>query len=76
MPRLRCDYREFISILLTYNFVLSRHDGTSHRQYRAVIKGEVKLVTVACHNEGDDIPVGTLKAMIRQSGLPSKIFRK
>jgi predicted RNA binding protein YcfA (HicA-like mRNA interferase family) len=33
-------------------------------------------VTVAVHDMGNEIKPGTLNAMIRQSGLPKKLFRK
>jgi hypothetical protein len=28
------------------------------------------------HEAGDDVPTGTLQAMIRQSGLPKRLFGK
>ncbi len=34
------------------------------------------MVSVACHRESDDIKPGTLASMIRQSGLPKKLFRR
>ena len=76
MPRLKCTYAEFLEIIEAYGFVLHRHDGGSHRRYRAVIRGAVHLVDMSQHNWNDEIPTGTLQAMIRQSGLPKKIFRK
>jgi predicted RNA binding protein YcfA (HicA-like mRNA interferase family) len=75
MPRLNCTFADFIGILERHGFVLHRHDGGSHRLYRAVIDGTVKIVTVAPHRMNDPIKAGTLSAMIRQSGLPKGIFR-
>lgn len=75
MPRLRCTVREFIEILATYDFVLEAHNGTSHRQYRGVIDGVVRKVTVSGHMS-DDILLPTLESMIRQSGLHKSLFRK
>jgi predicted RNA binding protein YcfA (HicA-like mRNA interferase family) len=49
--------------------------GGSHCIDRAVIAGEVRLITVSAHRPGEDIKPGTLDAMIRQSGLPKKLFR-
>jgi predicted RNA binding protein YcfA (HicA-like mRNA interferase family) len=76
LPRLKCTFREFIAILEQYRFVLHRHDGGSHRQYRGVVEGKVCLVTVAYHNINDEIRPDTLASMIRQSGVPKKMFRK
>lgn len=75
MPRLSCSYGKFIAIIERHGFVLTRHDGTSHRVYRGVIAGEVRIVIVSAHRLSDDAPVGTLRAMIRQSGLDQKLFR-
>ena len=48
----------------------------SHRQYRGVVAGQVRYVTVAYHNAGDEILLDTLSSMIRQSGLSKRLFRK
>jgi hypothetical protein len=40
-----------------------------------LVGGEVRLVVVAPHRMSDDIKSGTLASMIRQSGLPKKLFR-
>ncbi|WP_080582759.1 type II toxin-antitoxin system HicA family toxin [Sinorhizobium fredii] len=76
MPRLKCTGYDVIAILEARGFILHRHDGTSHRRYRGVVDGNVKYVDVAVHNLSDDIPVGTLGSIVRQSGLPKKLFRK
>lgn len=76
MPRLKCTFREFIAIIEAHGFVLHRHEDGSHRQYRGVVGGLVRYVTVAYHNIGDDILPETLSSMIRQSGLSKKLFRK
>ena len=34
------------------------------------------FVDVAPHSLKDDVPIGTLAQMIRQSGLPKKLFHK
>ena len=34
------------------------------------------FVDLAVHNLNDDIPIGTLQSIIRQSGLPKALFRK
>lgn len=75
MPRLRCTFREFIAIIESCHFKIDRQDG-SHRQYIGVVSGQTRLVTVAYHNINDNILPDTLASMIRQSGLPKRIFRK
>ena len=67
-------YRDFVPILERYGFVLVRTKG-SHRQYQAVINGRTMLVTVDCSQLGEDIKTNNLASMIRQSGLPKKLFR-
>ncbi len=71
---LRMTFREFIRILEANGFVLSRQRG-SHRTYRGVVAGRTRVVTVAFHREADDIKKGTLNSMIRQSGLPKRMFK-
>ena len=75
MPRLNCTFAQFIAIIEANGFVLHRHDGGSHRRYRGEIGGQVRLVTVAVHRMSDPIKLGTLEAMIRQSGLVKSLFR-
>jgi predicted RNA binding protein YcfA (HicA-like mRNA interferase family) len=36
----------------------------------------VRFVDVAPHQLGSEIKIGTLQSMIRQSGLPKKLFRR
>lgn len=68
-------FRQFIRILIDHGFELDRQGSTSHRVYKGVVDGKPRLVIVACHREGADIKPGTLGSMIRQSGLPKKLFR-
>jgi predicted RNA binding protein YcfA (HicA-like mRNA interferase family) len=68
-------FREFIRILEAHGFVLDRQRGSSHRVYKGEVAGEIRLVVVAGHREGDDIKPGTLSSMIRQSGLSKTLFR-
>ncbi len=76
MPSLKCTYAEFIEIIKLNGFTLVRHEATSHQRWRGEHSGHVWNVTIAYHFAGDDIPPGTLQAMIRQSGLSKKLFRK
>ena len=75
MPRLKCTVGEFISIIESYKFVKIRHGATDHRRYRGEVGGQVRLVDVSGGNH-DDVDTGTLQSMIRQSGLPKRLFRK
>jgi predicted RNA binding protein YcfA (HicA-like mRNA interferase family) len=56
-------------------FVFHKQGATSHKIYRGVVKGEVRLVTVAAHSISDDVKPGILASIIRQSGLPKSKFR-
>jgi predicted RNA binding protein YcfA (HicA-like mRNA interferase family) len=76
LPRLSCTFKEFLTVILANGFVLHRSGGGSHRRYRGIIDGEVRFVDFAAHNLNDEIKLGTLKSMIRQSGLPEHLFRK
>ncbi|MDE2133492.1 MAG: type II toxin-antitoxin system HicA family toxin [Alphaproteobacteria bacterium] len=73
---MKCTFREFLEILLRSGFVEQRVAKGSHRRFRSVVDGQVRLVTFAPHNINDEIKLGTLKSMIRQSGLPEALFRK
>ena len=75
MPRLRLTFKEFIEIILAHEFILERQKG-SHRHFRKQVDGQVWLVTVAGHSDGDIIKPGTLASMMRQSGLNKSKFKK
>lgn len=68
-------FAAFVTLLEANGFCLHRQGKGSHVIYRGVVDGEVMLVTVAAHRASDAIKPGTLAAMIRQSGLPKKLFR-
>ncbi len=68
-------FRDFLRVIEEHGFVLHRQGSGSHAIYRAVISGEVRLITVAAHRLSDEIKPGTLAAMIRQSGLTKSLFR-
>jgi predicted RNA binding protein YcfA (HicA-like mRNA interferase family) len=67
-------FRDFIRILEVHGFELARQRG-SHRTYKRTVGRQPHVVVVACHRESDEIKPGTLSSMIRQSGLPKKLFR-
>ncbi len=58
-----------IKILLKHGFVLVRSKG-SHSVY----KKDLVTVIVPYHGLNREIPVGTLLAIIKQSGLDKKLF--
>lgn len=77
MPRLNCTFEGFREIIESEGFVLLRHEGGNHRRYRGEVGGQVRFVDIDPHpswraNIGYDL----LCNMIRQSGLPKKLFRK
>ena len=67
-------FNDFIRLLKERGFELDRKSGSS-RIYKGVIGGKVRLVSVHYHRGSDEIRRGTLDSMIRQSGLPKKLFR-
>ncbi|MBK6026048.1 type II toxin-antitoxin system HicA family toxin [Brevundimonas nasdae] len=76
MPRLNCTFAQVLEILLRNGFVLHRQGSGSHQIYRRAAGSKVWLVTVAYHTKSDDVPIGTLKSIIRDSGLSQKLFRR
>lgn len=68
-------FHEIIRILLHNGFVLHRQKG-SHRIYKGVVAGKVRMVVVSAHRESDDVKPGTLASIVRQSALPKELFRK
>lgn len=68
-------FRDSIRLLEANGFMLDRQRG-SHRTYRGEVAGKMRVVIIACHRESDDIKPGTLSSIIRQSGLPKRLFRR
>lgn len=67
MPK-RIPSAEFIAILTAHGFDFVSQRG-SHTKYRDALGR-----TVIIPHPRKDIPVGTLRSMIRQSGLPKELF--
>ena len=67
-------FNDFIRLLERNGFALDRQSGNA-RIYKGTAVGKVRLVSVHFHRGSDDIKLGTLISMIRQSGLPKKLFR-
>lgn len=67
-------FREFVRIIEAHGFALDRERAT-HKQYKGSVGGQIRLVTVDYDQPGNDIPKRNLASMIRQSGLPKRLFR-
>jgi predicted RNA binding protein YcfA (HicA-like mRNA interferase family) len=68
------NYRRIVEILTDADFTEISCNG-SHRKYEGWVNGQRMIVTVAYHRINDDVLPKTLASMIRQSGLPKKLFR-
>jgi len=76
VPRLSCTYDEFRRIIEAHGFEMIRRTVGSHCRFRGVVDGVVRLVDWSPHKTNNAIPIGTLESMIRQSGLPKRLFVK
>jgi len=63
--------REIMKILAKHGFAIVGRKG-SHVRMKKITLGKVFIATVPDHGE---IPVGTLKSIIRQAGLSEEEFR-
>ncbi len=64
--------RDIERILKAHGFILSRQRG-SHQQFVGVIHGQKRRVTVIANQKS--FAPGTVKSMIRQSGLSEEEFK-
>lgn len=67
-------YRDVERLLLDNGFELIRQQG-SHRQFLGIVDGKKRLVSLAYHSRIEDIRRGTLASIVRQSGLPKRLFK-
>ena len=67
-------YRDVERLLMDTGFELIRQQG-SHRQFLGLVDGKKRLVSLAYHSRNEDVRRGTLASIIRQSGLPKRLFR-
>ncbi len=65
--------RDFVKILEANGFYFKDQRG-SHQKYEGHVGGERRMVTVD-GNGGMDILPNNFQSMIRQSGLPKKLFK-
>jgi predicted RNA binding protein YcfA (HicA-like mRNA interferase family) len=64
--------REVCNVLAQHGFVPVRHRG-SHIVMQKKVQGSTITVPVPDH---DEVRIGTLQSMIRQSGLPRALFEE
>jgi predicted RNA binding protein YcfA (HicA-like mRNA interferase family) len=77
VPRLNCTFEEFIEIIEARGFApKKKRGGGSHQRYRGVVDGQVCFVDVGAHRINEHIGRQLLSTMIRQSGLPTRLFEK
>ncbi len=70
------NYREVDRILRENGFELIRGRGRgSHRIYRKGDGAETRIVPVSFHGSNADIKPGTLRAIIKRSGIDPSQFR-
>lgn len=72
MPKLIPAKPKEIETILKQNKFYLHHTTGSHKQYKNDDSGA--HVTVPFHTKS--IPTGTLRSIIRQSGLPTNLFRR
>ena len=69
-------YRDFIDIIEAEGFVeLTKKQRGDHHKYQGYVDDVRKMVTAAYKQGGEDITKTNLGYMIKQSGLPKKVFR-
>ncbi|MYD30013.1 MAG: addiction module toxin, HicA family [Nitrospira sp. SB0677_bin_15] len=66
-------YRDFLKVLTANGFVEIRQESR-HHQFEGYVDGKRRMVTAAYSQPGEDIKPRNLASMIRQSGLPKKLF--
>jgi predicted RNA binding protein YcfA (HicA-like mRNA interferase family) len=65
--------KNFIEILKKYNFYFKRQVA-SHQQWEGIVEGKRRLVGVDVNYQ--EYSRDLLASMIRQSGIPKKVFRQ
>ena len=63
-------YREIIKILKTFGFVFYRQASGSHEIWKNFVNGRFTTIP----NHSDDMPEGTLKAILKQAGVDAEDF--
>jgi predicted RNA binding protein YcfA (HicA-like mRNA interferase family) len=71
VPRVKITNKEGGKVLSRYGFVFVGQKG-SHQQFKGIIKGMKRRVTVL--NNKKDFDLKTFQSMVRQSGLKREVF--
>jgi len=66
-------YRDVASFLAGHGFML-HHTRGSHHYFLGKVAGNMRQVSVQYH-ASKSIPLGTMKAIMRQSGIPENVWR-
>ena len=69
-------YREVLRILRDNGFSFKRDGKGKHTIWEGNYSDKTHVVVLSYDQEGNDVPKGTLDNIIRQSGLPKRLFRK
>lgn len=68
-------YRQLMRILADNDCKVVRNPSGSHVIYERITPEKRYVFPVSSSKSGDDVAPGTLAAIIRQSGLPKKLFK-
>jgi predicted RNA binding protein YcfA (HicA-like mRNA interferase family) len=71
VPRVKITSKEVEKVLKRYGFVFVGQKG-SHQQFKGIIKGVKRRVTVLDNKK--DFDIKTFQSMVRQSGLEREMF--
>jgi predicted RNA binding protein YcfA (HicA-like mRNA interferase family) len=71
MPRVNISSKEIERILKKYGFKIVGQKG-SHQQFKGIINGKKRRVTVLANKK--DFDIKTFESMVRQSGLNKNDF--
>ena len=69
------NFRQVRDILEANGISFKRNGKGSHRIYEGIHNGKIRLVILSYNHLGEDVKPGTLAGIIRQSGLPKRLFR-
>jgi predicted RNA binding protein YcfA (HicA-like mRNA interferase family) len=73
MPRVNLSSKDVERVLRRNGFQLASQKG-SHQQFRGILEGKKRRVTVLANKK--DFDIKTFKSMVRQSGLGEEKFFK
>jgi len=71
MPRINISSKEIEKVLRKYGFQIAGRKG-SHQQFKGLINGKKRRVTVLGNKK--DFDIKTFQSMVRQSGMKDQNF--